>query len=66
MSKMPEDRTSEWNGIFQRFGTLDGGRRQRPALEPQRPSSKTDFDLRNGPSAGSLPQVPQPGRTGRK
>lgn len=66
MSKMPTDRTSAWNGIFQRFGALDGGRHQKPALETERIERGTDTNLRNGHHQGSRPQTPPLGRNVRK
>ncbi|MCW3099813.1 MAG: hypothetical protein JWL77_5431 [Chthonomonadaceae bacterium] len=61
MSMMPNERTSEWNRIFDRYGRLDGARRRKAAEETVKPVSQPDSD-RSGERANdalrqSMPQT---------
>jgi hypothetical protein len=59
MSMMPNERTSEWNRIFDRFGRLDGARRQKPAGETAKPLSHPESD-RAGEGANDALRQPMP------
>jgi hypothetical protein len=59
MSMMPNERTSEWHRIFDRFGSLDGARRHKPAGETAKPVSQPDSD-RSGERANDALRQPMP------
>lgn len=66
MSIMPTDRTSDWRRIFDRFGSLDGALRHKPASEKAKPDSETESGSPQGRPSGSVPPPMPQGRRVRK
>jgi len=66
MSMMPTDRNSDWQKFFDRYGSLDGGRRQKPLTGNGKPASEADSNCGEGRPSGSLPQPAPQDRRARK